>query len=80
MSNLNDGEQGQVKETKKCLYCQSLMSESNMPGAPPDTKGFVCSECGFVSFFVGTHMGHYYGITMAKDRKGLSFYRESGKP
>lgn len=33
-----------------------------------------------MSFFVGIHMGHYYGVDMAKDRKGLSFYRESGKP
>ena len=39
-----------------------------MPGCPPYTKGFVCSKCGFVAFFVGTHMGDYYGVQMAKER------------
>ena len=70
MSNPKDGEQSRIKESKKCLYCGDLMQEAQMPGCPPYTKGFVCSKCGFVAFFVGTHMGDYYGVQMAKERLG----------
>jgi hypothetical protein len=61
-------------KSKKCLYCGELMQEAQMPGCPPYTKGFVCSKCGFVAFFVGTHMGDYYGVQMAKER-----LRETGQ-
>jgi hypothetical protein len=73
MNDPKDGKQGRIKETKKCLYCGDIMQEAQMPGCPPYTKGFVCSKCGFIAFFVGTHMRDYYGIEMAKEREGLSF-------
>ena len=73
MSNAGDRVEGRIKESKKCLYCGDLMQEAQMPGCPPYTKGFVCPKCGFVAFFVGTHMGDYYGVQMAKEREASSF-------
>jgi hypothetical protein len=76
MSNPKDGKQGRIKETKKCLYCGDLMSETDVPGIPVNTKGFVCPKCGFVASFVRTDVDYYYGVSMKKEREGLSFYEE----
>jgi hypothetical protein len=43
------------------------MKKADVPGRPWDTDGLVCPVCGLVAFFVGTHMGHYHGVTMAKN-------------
>jgi hypothetical protein len=56
-------------ESKRCLYCQDLMQEADMPSGPPDTIGFVCSKCGLVAFFVQIHIGNYYGVRMARERE-----------
>ena len=62
MTSAGDRVEGRIKESKKCLYCGDLMQEAQMPGCPPYTKGFV-------AFFVGTHIGDYYGVQMAKERQ-----------
>ncbi len=53
------------------------MQEADMPGGPPDTIGFVCSKCGFVTFFVRIHMEYYYGVRMAKEQESISFCEEN---
>jgi hypothetical protein len=50
-----------------CFNCKNMMKKADMPGRPWDTDGLVCPVCGLVAFFVGTHMGNYYGVTMAKN-------------
>jgi hypothetical protein len=54
-------------EDVTCFNCKNMMKKANVPGRPWDTDGFVCPVCGLVAFFVGTQMGHYYGVTMAKN-------------
>jgi hypothetical protein len=53
------------------------MSETDVPGIPVNTKGFVCPKCGFVASFVRTDVDYYYGVSMKKEREGLSFYEEA---
>ena len=50
-----------------CFNCKNMMKKADVPGRPWDTDGLVCPVCGLVAFFVGTHMGHYHGVTMAKN-------------
>jgi hypothetical protein len=46
-----------------------MKNGDDIPQTPLGTDGFICPMCGFVSFFVRTDRGDYFGVKMERSEE-----------